>query len=234
MWNVALVPEAQPNPDVQPPPLEEAVNHALVTRPEIAESKISIDVNRLDTRLSREQARPKINAVATLSAQGLAGRPLPPGPNPLTGNTQALIERIDVLSAAAGLPPVPAINFGSGQLPAMFPGGYSQSLNNLARGTFPTAQIGVQVSLPIRNRTALAQGAYSAAEGKLLLAQHQQIQMAIEADVRNSLQAVLSAKASLNSAELARKSADDQYASEKRQFQAGILPCFWFCSGRLI
>jgi outer membrane protein TolC len=226
MWNVALVPETQFGPRSHPPALQEAVKHALSARPEIAESNIDIDVNRLDTRLSRERAKPQINAVASLSAQGLSGRPLPPGPNPLTGNTEALINQINQLSAAAGLPPVPPINFGGGQIPRIFPGGYSQSLNNLARGTFPTARIGVQVSLPLRNRTALAQSAYSSAEGRLLRAQQQQIQMAIEADVRNTLQAVVSAKASLGSAGLARKSAEDQYASEKRQFQAGTSSVF--------
>jgi outer membrane protein TolC len=226
IWGVALVPDTPLNPDVHPPALQDAMKHALLERPEIAESRIDIDVNRLDTRLSREQAKPKINAVAMLSAQGLAGRPLPPGPNPLTGNIGALVNQLNELSAAAGLPPVPPIDLGGGQVPGIFPGGYSQSLNNLARGTFPTAQVGVQISLPLRNRTALAQSAYSAAEGKLLMAQQQQIQMAIEADVRNTLQSIESARARLGSAVLARKSAEDQYASEKRQFQAGTSSVF--------
>jgi hypothetical protein len=45
--------------------------------------------------------------------------------------------------------------------------------------------------------------------------------MAVEADVRNALQAVNSSRARLDAAGLARQSAEEQYASEQRQFQAG-------------
>ena len=50
----------------------------------------------------------------------------------------------------------------TGAIPSIFPGGYTQSLNNVANGIFPTVQLGVQMSLPIRNRTAAAQVAVRA------------------------------------------------------------------------
>ena len=50
--------------------------------------------------------------------------------------------------------------------------------------------------------------------------------MAIEADVRNALQAVTSAQSRLDAAVLARRSAEEQYASEQRQFQAGTSTVF--------
>jgi HAE1 family hydrophobic/amphiphilic exporter-1 len=50
--------------------------------------------------------------------------------------------------------------------------------------------------------------------------------MAIEADVRNALQAAVSAESRLAAASLARKSAEEQYASEQRQFQAGTSTVF--------
>ena len=71
----------------------------------------------------------------------------------------------------------------------MFVGTYGQSVSNLFAGNFPTAQVGIQISMPLRNRTAEAQSAISAAEGRRLQAIRDQIGMAIEADVRNSLQA---------------------------------------------
>jgi outer membrane protein TolC len=215
-------------PDVNPPvpDLQDALRQALKARPELAESGIALEVNKLDARLSEEQTKPRIDAFANLTAAGLAGRPLPPGPNPFTAGTDALIGRLNQLSALAGLPPVPPISFGSSAVPPIFLGTYGQSLSNLAAGNFPSAQVGLQISFPLRNRTAEAQAATAAAEGRRLLALQDQIEMAIEADVRNALQGVASAKSRLDAAVLARRSAEEQYASEQRQFQAGTSTVF--------
>jgi HAE1 family hydrophobic/amphiphilic exporter-1 len=82
------------------------------------------------------------------------------------------------------------------------------------------------MSFPIRNRTAEAAAAVSAAEGKRLRALHEQAEMLIEADVRNSLQTASSAQARYAASILARESADEQYASEQRQFQSGTSTVF--------
>jgi HAE1 family hydrophobic/amphiphilic exporter-1 len=99
-------------------------------------------------------------------------------------------------------------------------------LNNVANGIFPTVQVGVQMSFPIRNRTAAAQVSVSAAEGKRLAAQQQTVEMAVEADVRNAVQSVAAVRSRLGSAEAASKFAEEQYLSEQRQFQAGTSSVF--------
>jgi HAE1 family hydrophobic/amphiphilic exporter-1 len=184
-------------------PLRDAVNQALSSRPELAENAISLDVNKLDVRLNREQTKPQINAFANLSATGLAGQTLPGGTNPFP--------------IALPISTAP---------PGLFVGNYGQSLGNLFGGNFPTAQVGVQISLPLRNRTAESQVAVSEAEGRKLKALRDEIGMAIEADVRNAMQAVTSAQARLEAATLARRSAEEQYSSEQRQFQAGTSTVF--------
>ncbi len=226
IWSTELIPTTEVDTHASKPVLSDAVAMAVKQRPEIAQSSISIDINRLDLRLIREQARPQIDAVATLTTQGLAGRPIPPGPNPFTGSTTAIINSLNTLLAQSGLPAVPPINTGSGTVPPIFVGGYGQSLDNLRSGGFSTASIGVQMSIPLRNRTAHAASAVSAAEGKRLQYLREQIEMAIEADVRNSLQALASAEARLDSAMLASQTADEQYESERRQFQAGTSSVF--------
>lgn len=202
-WSLALIPATPLDLASEVPLLSDALKEAIAGRPEIAEAKTNIQINGLDMRLSREQAKPQINAVATISAQGLSGHALPLVSNPLLQD------------------------FGlTGTLPAIFPGGYTQSLNNIANGIFPTVQVGVQMSLPIRNRTALAQVSVSAAEGKRLAAQQQMVEMAVEADVRNALQSVAAARSRLGSAESASTFADEQYLSEQRQFRAGTSSVF--------
>ena len=199
MWGAALVPETKIDLNVSTPLLDDAIKQALATRPEMAESGLALEINSLNTRLAREATRPRIDVFANLTSAGLAGTVVPLPDNPLSGLFPG----------------------GFGKVPAILNGGYGQSLDNLVHGNFPTAQIGVQVSLPIRNRTAEAQSAIALAEGRRLHVVQNQVAMAIESDVRNAIQAVDSSRARLDAAVLARRSAEEQYASEQRQFQAG-------------
>jgi HAE1 family hydrophobic/amphiphilic exporter-1 len=203
------------------PALADAVKAALDGRPELAQSALSIQINQLDARLSRELAKPQIDAVGTVSATGLAGTQLTAQSNSFASAFAPLVDRLNTLSGLAGLPAITQINLGGGQIPPIFLGGYGQSLNGLVGANFPSASIGIQMSLPLRNRTALAQAAVSSAEGKRLKNQQQQLEMAIEQDVRNALQLASSAQAQLDAATDARRYAEEQYSSEQRQFQAG-------------
>jgi HAE1 family hydrophobic/amphiphilic exporter-1 len=204
LWGAALIPSTEVKTDVTPPALADVLKQALRERPELAETALNLEVNKLDARLSQELVRPRVDAFANLTAAGLSGQPVASSANPL----------------ASFFPP------GTVLIPPLLVGGYGTSLSNLAAGDFPTAQVGVQVSLPLRNRTAEAQAAISAAEGRRLRALQDQVGMAIEADVRNALQAVESARSRLDAATLARRSAEEQYASEQRQFQAGTSTVF--------
>jgi outer membrane protein TolC len=227
MWGMALTPEQSPETHTPLPSLADAVKQAIANRPEAKEVTLSVDVNQLDSRLSREQAKPQIDAYATLSASGLAGHPIvSSGANPFTAAFGPLVNQINTLSATAGIPPLNPISFGSTALPPVLVGGYGQSLSALTSGQFTTAVVGVNISLPLRNRTALASEAVSLAEGRRLQAQKQQIEMAIEQDVRNAIQTESSAQARLESAVTARRYAEEQYGSEQRQFQAGTSTVF--------
>jgi HAE1 family hydrophobic/amphiphilic exporter-1 len=204
MWSAALIPETQLNPNVPVPAFDDAVKQALQSRPEIAESVIALDINRADQRLAQEATRPRIDAFANVTGAGLAGTVIP--------STGSILGSL----FPGGIAPVPPI----------FNGGYTQSLSNVLHGYFPTAQVGVTVSLPIRNRTALSQAAITSAEGRKLQFTQSQVTMAVETDVRNSMQAVDAGRSRLEAAGLARRSAEEQYASEQRQFQAGTSSVF--------
>jgi outer membrane protein TolC len=154
--------------------------------------------------LNTENTRPRVDLFANLSASGLAGSVVPQTSNPLEAFFPA----------------------GFGAVPPIFLGGYGQSLHTLSTGAFPTLQVGVNISLPLRNRTANAQAAISALEGKRLATLKDQVAMAIEADVRNAMQIVISTRARRQAAVLARQSAEQQYESEQRQFQAGTSTTF--------
>ncbi len=225
IWGVALIPETAAPSRLAIPNLAAATKQAIAMRPELKQSDLSIEINKLDARLNRELAKPRIDAFANASLAGLSGLAAPQTSNPITGGFGALINQLNELSLLAGLPPLNTSLFSSA-VPANLIGGYGQSWNNVGAGTFPTVQVGLQFSLPLRNRTAEANAAVAAAEGKRLRALRDQAEMLIEADVRDSLQTASSAQARYAASVLARQSAEEQYASEERQFQSGTSTVF--------
>uniref|UniRef100_Q025G5 Acriflavin resistance protein n=1 Tax=Solibacter usitatus (strain Ellin6076) TaxID=234267 RepID=Q025G5_SOLUE len=203
MWGMALIPETQLDAAASVPALDDAIKEALAGRPEIAETSLAIDLGNLDVRLSKENTRPRIDAFANVTSAGLAGTVVPPGSNPIL----------------ALLP-------GGGIVPSILNGGYGQSLGNAFGAVFPTVQVGVQMSFPIRNRTAESQAATAVLESRRLAKTKDQVMMAVESDVRNALQAATNSRARLSAAIIASQSAEEQYLSEQRQFQAGTSSTF--------
>lgn len=228
LWSNALIPTTPVN--VNPPviPLADAIASAMAKRPEIEQLQIAGEINDADNRFFTEQRKPQIDLVASHSNSGLAGALLPAAPNPFTSGFAVITQKVNELSTIAGVPGIPDNGGGGGGnvLPPLLIGSYGQSLANLFGGNFPTTQVQLRLSLPLRNRTAEANLSSSIAEGRRIRTQRQLTEMAIEASVRNAMQSVTSARARLDSARVARSSAEEQYESEQRQFRAGTSTLF--------
>ncbi|HTY65000.1 MAG TPA: efflux RND transporter permease subunit [Acidobacteriota bacterium] len=199
LWKAALIPETLPDPDVEPPPLKDALAHALASRPELAEQSINMAISKLDTQYYKDQMKPRVDAIATFAAAGLAGTKQVA--NPFEG-------------------------FPIGDVPPHLLGGNLQSLSNIWDGRYPTAKVGIQISLPLRNRTAAGNAANALAEGRRMEIVKKQTEMYVEADVRNALEQWNTARARHDAARIASRAAEAQYASEQRQFQAGTSTMF--------
>lgn len=139
--------------------------------------------------------------------------------NPLANSNADLRQRVNELSALNGLTPLapPAV-----QLPPdNLIGGYGQSLLNLGANRYSNFRVGVQLNLPLRNRTAEAQLGRSLVEGQRINTQREQLEQLIQVDVRNVLQLVRTSQSRLRAAAAARSASEQQYASEQRRFDAG-------------
>ncbi len=226
LWGMELIPETAAPASIALPELAAATRQAVDTRPELKESDLSIQINKLDARLNHELTKPRIDAFANASLAGLSGLTSTSTSNPIAGGFGALITQLDVLSVLAGLPPLDTSTLFASTVPPNLVGGFGQSWSNLGTAAYPTVQVGLQISLPLRNRTAEANAAVAAAEGKRLRALRDQAEMLIESDVRNSLQTASSAQARYAASILARQSAEEQYASEQRQLQSGTSTVF--------
>jgi outer membrane protein TolC len=223
LWSAAIVPTTPADIAAPVVPLDDAVAQALSSRPETAAVKISAEMNRSDTKYFRDQTKPQVDLVASYARAGLAG-PQVLTSNPLTSSFGPIIDRLNTLSAASGLSPVAIA--GGGSTPAFLVGDYGQSLNNLWGGDFPTTQVQLRVSLPIRNRLAEANLSRASAEARRIQNQKDQLEQAIAADVRNAMQAMESATLRRDAARVQRESAEEQYNSEQRQFRAGTSTLF--------
>ena len=216
IWTRAIVPVSSVELEVPKIPLEQAISAAMTNRQEIAQLQTSAEINKINEKFYRNETKPQIDLVATYTGNGLAG--IPADPRAVT--TSALTSRVNELSALAGLPPLVAVS-NTTTVPDRLRGGILQSLGNLVSARYPTYNIGVQISLPIGNKTAKANLGRTLAEGTQIENAKAQTEQTIEADVRNALQSLRSAEARLQAAAATRASAEQLFESEQRQFRAG-------------
>jgi HAE1 family hydrophobic/amphiphilic exporter-1 len=227
LWNQALVPTELEDRPVPAIGLEEAVRIALERRPELSALESTRAQNDIDREFFEDQARPQLDVVGTYSLAGLSGTGLETTTDPFGSDTDAAIfARLNELSQQAGLIPLDPPEVQTTNVPGFLVGNYSVSIQNLLNRRFPTALVQLQLDLPLRNRAAQANLARARLASTRLDRQRQQVEQAIEADVRNTLQAVASSRVRLDAAASARRNALEQYESERRRFEAGLSTVF--------
>ena len=191
----------------------------MENRPELQQSNVLREINQIDQRYFKDQTNPAIDLVGTYGINGLAGSISSAGVNPFTASSLQVRQRVDELSVLAGLEPLPIVppqTFSPDLL-----GGFGQSLQSLLANRYSNFRVGVQISLPLRNRTAEAQLGRSLVEGERIGTQREQLEQTIQVDVRNALQAMRSSEARLRAAVATREANEQQFASEQRKLDAG-------------
>lgn len=193
-WQRPVTPVTPPDRRIPAISLESALAEAFTARPELQQFEKAYELNKLDEKFFRDQAKPQIDLVGSFTSQGLAGTETPAAINPSTGLSR---------------------------VPRNLVGGYLTSLGNLLAQDYPSFRVGLTISFPWRNRVAKANLGRVLAESERLAEQRAALEQRIEAEVRNALQSIRSATARLDSAIVARESAEQLYESEERQFRAG-------------
>ncbi|GAC1392459.1 MAG: TolC family protein [Vulcanimicrobiaceae bacterium] len=200
IWNANLVPTS-PVLELPPEPqLADMVAQAIAARPEFGQLAAAQAAAGVNVAYAKDQLKPQVNLEMGYTTSGFAGQLVPP-------------------SAGAPFGPQP-------QPPAYLVGGSGQSAQNLANGKFPSYQAGVNVQLPLGNRTAKAN--YAIAQEQARETQVNQISLLqrISFEVRNALQVYRSARSRLIAASAAREAAEQVFASETRRFRAGASTTF--------
>jgi HAE1 family hydrophobic/amphiphilic exporter-1 len=220
-WNVSIIPTDPV--DLEPPAitLPDAMEAAISNRPELKQSDVVREINQIDQRYYREQTRPQVDLIGSYGVVGLAGSlsQTALGGNPLANSNADLRARINELSVLNGLAPLtPPV---TQPISEDLIGGLAQSFGSLAANRYTNFRVGVQLNIPLRNRTAEANLGRSLVESHRIETQREQLEQLIQVDVRNTLQVVRTAGSRLRAAAAARSASEQQYLSEQRRFDAG-------------
>ena len=185
-------------PDVQPiQPYQDAVAMALSARPELAQQRISVTNNKVNARGSKSELLPTLNAFVTLDNNGLSG-----ASNQITQN-----------GAARAVNPY-------------FVGGAGNLLGQLFGRNFPDYNIGVQMNISIRNRTAQADyilDQLTVRQSELSL---QKLENTVRQEVQNAIIGVTQARAAYQAAVKARILQEQTLDAEQKKLQLGASTIF--------
>ena len=199
--------------------LGEAVTQAIKDRAELRGLALRRDVNDMQKRLQRgpDQAagQPDRRPTRTPASAARSAQPRIPSPP----RRRSPLDRLNQLSALAGLAPLSPAGFGS--LPDILIGGYGTALSNVFSGRYQSVQVGLQFDLNLRNRTAEANLAQSVIAERRLKLEQARAEQTIEAQVRNALQAIETARQRIAAAEAGERAAQEKLDSETRLFQTG-------------
>lgn len=223
-WAQPYVPTDRPAFSTDPVSLDNALKDAMDNRYELQRLKLARDINQIDIDFFRNQTRPQVDLNTTFSLDGLSrgGASIDPVTfQQFTGNDEILRRRVNELLDIEKLPLIPNPNVTLPGTPEFLAGGFGRSFRNLFRSDAPNYSVGVTISFPFRNRTAKANLAGAEILENQLNTQTRIQEQAVVVEVRNSVQAVETARQRVLAARRARENAEIQLEGERRLFDSG-------------
>lgn len=186
-------------PDVEKiEPIQDLLERAFKSRPDLAQARIQIDNSEISLKGSRNALLPSIDVVASARNNALVG-----DPNRFAGTGLAFTPP----GTVSGAP--------------IFVGGYGGAISQLFNRNFPDYGVGVEVSIPLRNRAAradVARDELSVRQAELRL---QQLRKQVRVEITNALLALEQARASHDAAKSERVLQEQALEAEREKLQVG-------------
>ncbi len=179
--------------------LKDLVDVALGQRPDIAQTKINLENNKIALGGSRSNLLPALDLQASFQNNGLAGQ----------------------LNSL--LPPQPP---GIVVADPFFLGGWGTAMGQVLRRNFPDYSIGFQLNVPIRNRTAQADYVRDQVTMRQAELGYQKQLNDVRVNVQNALIGVIQAKARHESAMKARVLQEQTLDAENKKYALGASTAF--------
>ncbi|HTV09667.1 MAG TPA: TolC family protein [Candidatus Aquilonibacter sp.] len=179
-------------------PTEDLVHEAYQNNPQIEQATLNMKNNEITIRAEKNGLLPVLDAYAFYGGSGVGGSQNPNlNCGGLTGSFTACP---------------------SGQYPTS---GYGSVLGNTLNNTSPDYGVGVNLSIPIRNRTAQADQVRSQMEYRQSQMRLQQLYTQIRIQVINAVYAITNDRAAVQSSQSARDYAAQSLEAEQKKYRLG-------------
>lgn len=233
--NVEIVPTDQPKqPEVvEAPTFEDAIKEAFAKRPELQEQSYNLKNAEIDVRATRNALLPSLTASAYYESFGLAGNSLIPSgsktvPAQIGGSPVPIVDA-NGNPISVDVNGVPTPIFESRTVPtSLTPSqqGFTTSQNQIFHNHFPLYGGQLQLTLPLRNRSAQALHARALLFQRQLETQMQQLRNAALLDVRKSYILLTQDRAQVAAAMKARQLEQETFDAEQKKYQLGASTLF--------
>ncbi len=190
--------EVPENEQVQP--IEDLINEALRHRSELVESRIQLNSIELSNKAVRSALLPTLDLFAYYGGLGVGGSQ---NPSNLCANLDPQLQGFGCATS-----PTPAVGYGS-------------TLNQLVNSTAPDKGMGLQLNIPLRNRSAQAVQIRSELEYRQAQMALQQTENRVSIEVRYAQYGVEQNQASVASAKAAMDYARQSLDAEQKKYQFG-------------
>jgi outer membrane protein len=181
-------------------PTQDLVNDALGHRPELAEARINLANTDISNKAIRSALLPSVDLFAYYSGAGLGGTPNP--------NYVCAQDPGSCFGNGGTFTPPPNISYGG-------------TLNQLVNSTAADKGVGVNLTIPLRNRAAQSVQVRSEFEYRQSQLRIQQIENQIRIEVRNAQFGVQQNRASVASAQAAVDLARQSLDAETKKYNLG-------------
>jgi outer membrane protein TolC len=221
---IEIVPTTQiETPDiVENIALQDAVQEAWKKRPELFQADLNLKNAGIEVKATRNALLPTLDAFVQYTSQGLNGNRL----NTVNGTTFVADTAAPIVDANGnqiliGTPGVPAFLGSPVSTTTISQGGLTNALKNVFQNEFPTYAVGVNLTLPVRNRSAQSDSARAQIDQRQQVVQYRQTENTIVINVRNALIALQQDRAQVAAADKARTLAQQTLDAEQKKYQLG-------------
>jgi outer membrane protein len=222
--DVEIIPTDKPDApeSIQLAPFGDAVKEAFVKRPDVQEQILNVRNGEIDVKATKNALLPLATLTGSYSSTGLAGNSLV--------TASGLVAGTPVVDANGN--PVTVLNSANVPIPIFVPTatttvtgvnktGLSDSMSQVFHNRFPNYTVGINFTLPLRNRSAQADSVHAQLTERQLEAQMQQIKNSAVLDVRNTSIALEQGRAQVEAASKARELQQQTFDAEQKKYQLG-------------
>ena len=197
MWSLTLIPTDRPEVRDVEITLKDAIKRAFAGRSELERIRLQLERNQVDYDFYKNEGKPRVNLRANIGSVGTAGQ---------------TFRNVGFLGDLTREP----------DPDHPFSGNLGTSISRTLGFSFIDYGVGVEVTIPLRNRSNDGDLARTAIAERQLRSRLKSQQMLIVEEVRNAFERITTQKKQLEVARLALQLSGEQLDLETRRFEAGL------------